>query len=333
MIPDELRPLITQQLFKHTGFNNWVISGPEIEARECIIYKAYNPAYPHDIAIKTYRQARNTDYISQYDTLERFAISFNSNDNEFHAPKLFGDIPEYHTFLMEWIESPTLQWRLWRHCYNKKKIQKDIRRTFQWLREFHSFTNPEQNLIKIDHYKNTLHQYLKNHDGKSSLIKNKVFQEGMECFKQLSEYYENFSTDHAKLHGDFTPSNILIDDEKITGIDFLGQHQSPVVNDICLQLTYIAIEYPNMLNRFDFKHPPSHWPLLNIVLEAYDFTEDRKQRNFLLFVFLYQLLRRWSVIKFRNKNKRTSMLDLWRLRNTEMIVDRLCRTLKVIHNL
>ena len=90
---------------------------------------------------------------------------------------------------------------------------------------------------------------------------------------------------HANSHGDFTPSNILIDNIKITGIDFFAQSYLPIENDMALQLSYIVIEYPNMLTRSDFRLSPSEWPILKVVLDAYRYPKDSQQLKFFLFVF------------------------------------------------
>jgi len=328
MISTELQHLITEKLSQTTNINDWVINGPEIEARECIIYKASSLNYPHAIAIKTYRQKQQKYSLIQHDVLERFSNSLNLENNGYYVPKVFGSFPDKGIFLMEWIESPKLEKRLWRYFYSKKHVQSDMRRSFKWLKEFHLHANLENQLIKHEKYKDTLNKFFKEHEGKQLLSNNEVFAEGRKCFEKTSKNTINLIVLHANLHGDFTPSNILIDDEKVTSIDMFGNQHLPVANDIALLLTYIAIEYPNMLTRYDFKLPPTKWPLLELIIESYGYPKDSKQLNFFLFVFLYQLLRRWMVINHRNKNKRVKLLEKWRLRNIEMIVKNLTKTLK-----
>lgn len=330
MIPHDIQLQIIQKLHEETNVNDWTISGPEVEARECIIYKASNNQYPNDIAIKIYRKQIKKISTLQYDVLERFAKTLNKQNNEFSVPNVFGVLPKQGIFMMEWIEAPALERRLWRYFYSKKHVQSDIRRCFSWLKEFHTLANLEKKIVDIDSYKNIFKQCFKNHEGEELLSNNIVFSNGKVCFDNLVDKYSDLETFHADLHGDFTPSNILIDDHKVTAIDMFGNQHLPVDNDIALLFSYIAIEYPNMLTRYDFKLPPSEWPLLKLILDAYEYPNNTKQLNFFLFVFLFQLLRRWTIINHRNKNKRTTLLDKWRLKNTEMIVKNLCVTLNNI---
>jgi len=329
MINSDLRIKITKTLEKKTGVNNWSLSGPEIEARECVIYRATSSKFTFDIAIKVYRKIIKNNSILQHDILKKLNDTLNINNNENFVPKVFGSFPEHGTFLMEWVNSPPLERRLWRYFYSKKRVQNDINRTYKWLKSFHDITSVENKKVDIDFYTATLNECIRNHKMSVKLLENKVFQFGKLCFENYKNNYFNFKTAHALLHGDFTPSNILIDDTKVTGIDIFGNQNLPVANDISLQLSYIAIEYPNMLTRYDFTYPPEEWPLLKVVLEAYEYPKNQEQLKFLLFVFLYQLLRRWVII-FNRNHMNNSILDRWRLRNTEMIVNHLSSILCIV---
>lgn len=330
MLSVDLQQQIIQQLGQQTGAKGWVITGPVIEARECILYKASSVIYSHAIAIKVYRdqKKRKKNAMPQYAALERFAPLLNGDNSEYRVPVAYGSFPEQRTFLMEWVEAPSLEHRLWRYCYHQGKQQQCMRRTFSWLRAFHEQADHDVKPANINRYKNRLQQFVEQYEGKSLLARSAAFHAGLECITNLAGQFEGMNVDHARLHGDFTPSNMLIGDDVVTAIDIAGAQLLPVAEDICLQLSYIAIGYPNMLTRGDMKKPPSQWPLLALILDAYDYPQDDKQRCFLLYVFLYQLLRRWAVIAARNKERRTPLVDRWRLRNSEMIVAGVCRTLE-----
>ncbi|CAA6806639.1 MAG: Unknown protein [uncultured Thiotrichaceae bacterium] len=329
MLSADLQQQIIQQLGEQTDAKDWVINGPVIEARECILYKASSATYPPAIAIKVYRdrKKRKNNTMPQYAALERFAPLLNGDDSEYRVPVAYGSFPEQRTFLMEWVDAPSLEHRLWRYCYHQGRQQHGMRRTFGWLRAFHEQADHEVKPANINRYKNRLQQCIERHEGEFLLVKNAVFHTGLACITNLAGQFEALNVAHARLHGDFTPSNMLIGNDAVTAIDIAGAQLLPVAEDICLQLSYIAIGYPNMLTRGDMKKPPSQWPLLAVILEAYGYPQDEQQRCFLLYVFLYQLLRRWAVIESRNKERRTPLVDRWRLRNSAMIVAGVCRTL------
>ncbi|MEZ5536528.1 MAG: phosphotransferase [Thiolinea sp.] len=330
MISADLQQQIMQQLSQCTGCDDWVISESVIEARECVVYKISSSSYPRAVAIKIYRdrQPKKNKVMPQYAALKRFSALLNQADSEFRVPQAYGSFPEQRVFLMEWIDAPALERRLWRYCYSKNIQQSDMRRTFAWLNHFHQQGDLSAKPVNINRYPNRLQQFIVDHEGAALLVANKIFRRGFECIKELANQFRGMEVAHARLHGDFTPANILLGDDVVTAIDITGVQLLPVAEDITLQLSYIAIGYPNMLTRMDFKHPPDTWPLLSVILDAYGYPQDEEQRRFLLYVFLYQLLRRWLVIAHRNKSRSTPLLDRWRLRNSEMIVDGVSRALQ-----
>ena len=320
MMNKDKQNLIFSKLNDTTHTKNWKIT-KKISARECDIFKAQSSTYPYAIAIKAYHNKKSRLAILQYNTLDYLSSTLNTDLHEYYVPNTFGNLPEESIFMMEWVDSPPLEKRLWGRFYSKTKVQSDLYRSFSWLKEFHSLANPGNHTVSVHRYKSLLSHYLKIN---TQLSSHSTFSKGITIFNKLLDSYQGFKVPHADRHGDFTPSNILIDDNRVISIDMIGNQNLPVANDIALLFSYVAIEYPCMLTQSDFRLPPEEWPLLKLILEAYRYPKDPKQIQFFLFVFLYELLRRWLIINDRNKNKRTTLLDRWRLRNTEMIVRNLC---------
>lgn len=330
MISADLQQQILRQLSQQTGCDDWALSGTAIEARECVVQKVVSPAYPQAVAIKIYRdrKLRKNKIMPQYAALERFAPLLNTADSEFRIPQAYGSLPEQRVFLMEWIDAPALEERLWRYCYSQRTQQTDMRRTFSWLRVYHQHADLAILPVNSKRYPNRLQQLLPLHEGEELLADNEVFRNGIKLIRELAARFAGLETQQARLHGDFTPSNILLGADVVTAIDITGVQLLPVAEDLTLQLSYIAIGYPNMLTRLDFKHPPEAWPLLKVILEDYGYPQDEEQRYFLLYILLFQLLRRWLVIAHRNQQRRTPLLDRWRLRNSQMIVAGVSRALE-----
>jgi len=229
--------------------------------------------------------------------------------------------------MMEWIDAPSLSKRLWRHFYSKLHMQNDLIRSYSWLKEFHKLSTPKKQKTNIKRYKKILKKHQDTYD-EELLLNNPIYKNGKVSFDRLILEFRGFNTLHAEMHGDFTPSNILINDNRVTSIDMFSNRVLPVTNDIALLLSYISIEYPNILKHSDFKLPPAKWPILKLIFDAYEYPKESKQIRFFLLVFLYELLRRWLIINHRNKERNTPLLDRWRLRNTEIIVKNLCKTLE-----
>ena len=156
MISSELQLQVFKKLCENTEVDDWEISGPKIQARECIIYKASSRINLHNIAIKVYRRTARKTFKLQYEILEYYTIKSRKEDSDYLVPRVFGQFPDKNTFLMEWIDSPALERRLWRYFYSKKHVQSDIRRTFVWLKKFHQSANLKVTTVDIDSYKHTL---------------------------------------------------------------------------------------------------------------------------------------------------------------------------------
>jgi len=109
-----------QELLHHieleTNISGWSIDEHVIDSRECLIYKATNTLFDHNIAIKIYRQdlkatlkvPEGQNPLSQYDALLNCASVFNQAGSKYRAPQGYGRLPQQNAFFMEWVEAPTL---------------------------------------------------------------------------------------------------------------------------------------------------------------------------------------------------------------------------------
>ncbi len=322
---DLMNSILQQEIIQHleaeTTKSGWTISHKSIESRECQIYKASCDNYHHDIAIKVYRKGFSLS-IDQYTAMENSADILNQPNSKYRVPQCYGYLTHQKIYMMEWINAPTLQYRLLRFCYHNKKQQNDMARAFIWLKKYHlRHGELKRKSVDIDWYLKDLQNYIQKLDPDRQLQKDDIFIKGLAAIKSKATLFNNFSVPFAAPHNDFTPSNILMDDNITTGIDLHDAPLKPICNELALQLSYLSTGYINMLTKRHMKKPPQEWEILNTVLNAYDYPTDSQQRNFFLYVFLYQLLRRWLVVFERNKSRRTPVLDIWSLQNKKKVVD------------
>jgi len=324
---DTLKHEILLHLEKTTASSDWTISGKTIDSRECQIFRASSLNHHHDIAIKVYRK-NSPISDTHHNALEENERIFNQLSNEYRIPQSYGYLKQHQVYMMEWINAPTLQYRLLRFCYHNTKQQNDIARTFKWLKQYHlRYGELPEKPVDIEWYCIHLQSYLEKMDPNKKLQKNKVFSLGLETLKSKAQIFEKLVVPLAKTHGDFTPSNVLIDDKTTTCIDLHDCNSQPITDEISLQLSYLSTGYINMLSRRHMQSPPQEWELLNTALDAYGYSNSQIQREFLLYVFLYQLLRRWLVIFERNESRRTPILDIWSLWHKEIVVEGVSKVL------
>jgi len=327
MLTDKIQKQTIQHLIDKTGYQNWALSGLKVTARQCSVYKLSCSDYPTDIALKIYHNKETSRQLyGQYLALERFSGSMNQQNSPYRTPKPYGCFTDQDCFLMEWISAPSLDNSLWRYFYHRSHQQVAIRKTYCWLKHYHQVADPTIQEVNLDHYHEQLLRHIEQYNGQELLSTKPIFAEGLEIIKKYSSAFSGMKLNHADAHGDFTPTNILLGENNITAIDIGGGQKMPIENDMALMLNYITIDFPNMLTRRHMQKPTDTWTILNIVLDAYDYPKNKPQRSFFLFVFLYQTLRRWLIINDRNI-KKSRLLDRWRLRNSERIVEGLIKAL------
>ena len=327
MLTEDIQKKAIQHLVNTTGCDGWALSGITVTARHCKVYQLSCPKYPKNIALKNYNDKQTSRQLKgQYGALERFSDSINQTDTKFRTPEPYGCFAENGFFLMEWVSAPSLDTTLWRSVFNHKGKQTAIEATYGWLKQYHQAAAPVLQEINLNLYHELLARHIELHNGQELQSTNPTFAKGIDTFKKVSTAFTGLQFEHADAHGDFTPTNILIGKNDVTGIDIGGGQKMPIENDMALMLNYITIDFFNILTRRHMKKPVSTWAILNITLDAYNYPKDQKQRYFFLFVFLYQTLRRWLVINERNR-KKVRLLDKWRLRNSESIVEGLSKVL------
>ncbi|KAG1660444.1 Guanylate kinase [Nymphon striatum] len=169
--------------------------------------------------------------------------------------------------------------------------------------------------------------------GAQNFVKNSaIFQEGLSTLNEFGNQFHAHKTFHADIHGDLNLGNIILGDSYVTGIDIGATISAPIENDIAQMLNYISINYFNMLTRIDMRKPFKEWEILNVVLDSYGYSTDEKSRNFFIYVFLYQVLRRWLSVQDIHKPNRDhaakfKMLGRWRLHNSSALVQGLTKSI------
>lgn len=327
MLTDNIQKQAIQHLIDKTGCQNWALSGLKVTARQCSVYQLCSPEYPKEIALKIYHDKKTSRQLQgQYKALERFSGAMNQQNTEYRTPEPYGCFAEQDYFLMEWVSAPSLDKQLWRYFHSHKRQQAAIEKTYRWLKYYHQVATPTLQEVNGNHYVQQLESHIEKYDTQNLLSKNNIFTNGLKTLNKCSSNFSDLQINHADAHGDFTPTNILLGNKNVTAIDIGRGQKMPIENDMALMLNYITIDFPNMLTRRHMQKPTDTWTILNIALDAYDYPKNEQQRSFFLFVFLYQTIRRWLIINDRNI-KKSRLLDRWRLRNSERIVEGLVKAL------
>jgi len=325
MLKGPLKTKIIKYLNNKTSVQGWEINHPEIYSNEAIVYRFSNTNYPIDVALKLFNQEHRFKVEKQYSAFERFSKTLNIVDGKYRIPETYGLFLEDDCFLMEWITGHSLRQLLWKNCLRKSTIQNHIKSSCNWLSYYHEHANLEKKQVDILRYIRYIESNRKSEVIEELCSHNKIFVEGFKTLKQFSHSFSGYRALHADIHGDMSLKNIIINESHIAGIDIGGDYSAPIVDDISQMLSYICINYFNILTRLDMKRSPEFWEIFNLMLDSYKYPNKQKDRDFFLFVFLFQMLKRWmSAYTFHKNDSEYSLLirllGKWRLYNSAVIV-------------
>ncbi len=330
MLTESVKQKIIEYLASQTNVQEWNFVGNKIESTDCYVYRLSSPFYLKDIAVKIYHSDKTLKINKHYSAIKRFSVFLNKPKSKYRVPEPYGLISDNHMFLMEWIEGETLKNKLWRNCFSKVNLQRFIKDAFIWLKCFHKHANPIIKKVDINSYTKNIELHSQLSSISNGCLDDPIFITGVEILNRFSQQFFDYETMHVDIHGDLNLSNIIINENHITGIDISAYKSEPIEHDITQMLNYICVNYFNMLTRFDIHKPQDTWEIFNVALDAYEYPKEKKSRDFLLFVFLYQMLYRWiSIRKTHSLGKEKTLtfffLGKWRLYNSSVIVKSLTK--------
>lgn len=332
MLNESIKTKVFEYLEVHTKAGDWSVIYPSIESRHSIVYHLSSPHYPSELALKVYSVKSLVRIKSQYNAIEKFYLSNSNDDCRYRMPKPYGLFEEDGFYIMEWVSGKALSEILWKNCFFKGQLQKNIRKSYKWLSHYHSSANLRIKKIDLLKYSKSIEANIKKRNSQNFFNNDLIFQAGFETLRAFENNFTGHETYHADLHGDLNLGNIIIDNNQTIGIDVGPGPHLPIQNDLAQMLTHICTNYFLMLPRSDMRDDVSKWEIFNVVLDAYGYPKDSKLLDFFLFVFLHQLLQRWVITEYfhreNEKHTRTyTLLGKWRIYNCSAIVEGLTKVI------
>ena len=287
----------------------WHIRGPAVRARKCDIYKVTNTT--RTLALKVYKPVVASDIAPslQHRALVRCNQAVN-HQPLLRAPTALAFLPDEGAILMDWQSAPTLRSVLWKKFTTPYQRLELVTAAAKWLRAFHELSDIVSAPTNGGKLTAKLNTQMTRLPGAPALL------EQDPAFHKVLNRFFDAATDildnapHALLHGDYTPTNLLVDDAGIIGMDMWGARRGPVYEDIARMLAYLGIVSPFALWREPL-NPDS--ALIQAFARGYgDDLFDLRSAQ-LPMVLLYQQLRRWLVYAGKNNRQPFSPLVKWQL--------------------
>lgn len=294
----------------------WSLKGPVGKGRKCDIYQVINDITATRLALKLYDQTHASAAAPhiQFRALQRCAKAPGAT---VRSPQPLAFLPEERAVLMTWHEAPMLLHVLWRNILTPQHRLELISQAGIWLRSFHDLS-----CISIEPFDGT--KLLEKLEGRieNNPAMRMTLEENQECKTAFAAFSKlavqaRYDAPHALLHGDFTPSNLLVDDDGVVGIDMWGARHAPVYEDAARMLTYLAITSP-----FSLASMPLHkdGALMQAFAGGYGRDMLDMHSGAWSLTLLYQQLRRWLVYRQRSEQKPASPIFAWQLNRAQKLV-------------
>lgn len=303
LMRDQLEPALKRLAPDAT----WHMSGPIGRARKCNIFKITNNQDTHTLALKVYRDGKTNARgpQNQFEALQQ--LHRTNGSAVINAPRAHAFLPDVNAIVMDWVDAPPLRNALWRSAFSSEDKLAYVKSAAQWLRRFHNNSgikdSPLDAVTLFKHIETRLEQ---NPINIAEMKDNALFIRAYERLQTLAQT-DAIIAPHAKLHGDFTPTNILINNDEAVGIDIWGVRYGTIYEDVARILTYLGINSPFALKRSVLMNEGNPTPLFNAFAQGYGSDYMRCDASTLWFSLLYQQLRRWLVFLDWKKQGRSAI--------------------------
>ncbi|WP_262695892.1 phosphotransferase family protein [Kordiimonas aquimaris] len=285
----------------------WHMSGPIGRARKCNIFKITNNQDTHTLALKVYRDGKTNARgpQNQYEALQQ--LERTSGSAAINAPRAHAFLPDVNAIVMDWVDAPPLRNALWRSAFSSEDKLAYVKSAAQWLRRFHENSGIENKPFDATALCNQIENRLEQSPASAVDMRDSaLFKSAYERLKTIAST-NSVLAPHAKLHGDFTPTNILIKDNDAVGIDIWGVRYGTIYEDVARILTYLGINSPFALKRSVLMNEDDPTPLFHTFAQGYGADYMRCDASALWFSLLYQQLRRWLVFLDWKKQGRSAI--------------------------
>ena len=116
------------------------------------------------------------------------------------------------------------------------------------------------------------------------------WKQNFDCFVKMSKKFEGVPVPHCRLHGDYSPENLLFSNKRIVVIDFAVDCSGPIYHDMCHCIMYFSFYCNNILGN-TFKLLRSD---MDAFRSAYSGTDTRAHSDVFMLMQWAIMLTRWG---------------------------------------
>jgi hypothetical protein len=264
--------------------------GPIYTGHNSRIYRVSSLDLPFDGALKFCLKSRTADpdkegAQQQFSTLKKVSDAMTA-DTRYAAPYPIRFFPDDAAYLVEWVSGQNASAGLFKVDALKPDLENIMTESARWLYCFHQGNQTGAGKLDVHRKLTALEQIARHRDSGNRLF--------ARVFDRLVSYAGAASLPELRrswLHGDFKSDNVIMNAERIVGIDIQAKTENFVVYDIASFINHIDLNTKYLKHRTLRKNK---FDLYEKFLTAYYFS--RPSGNVMLSVFwarAYMLLMGW----------------------------------------
>ena len=235
----ELLPI----LCRRTACDDWRVIGEPLQRRECQIYFIESEQFgPHRLVLKVYHASLANGNLAKHEHQKLRRLKQVASE-DCTVPESLLLMPRRNALVMEYIDAPISAQLLVTGALMPGRRLFVIRRAARWLHWFHSQSQVAEEPYQAYHYLKKLEANLERIESFAPgvLAEDEFLNDCIETVRVIVSEMNGQMIPHVSAHGDFTPFNLFVDEERTVGFDIGGRARSPLVSDISRFLVYLDV--------------------------------------------------------------------------------------------
>lgn len=222
---------------QHPG-TSWVVAGVPLECRKSRVIPLVERGGKHRAGLKIYSEARAAE--RQAAGLQ-YAAAMNMLPGH-GAPTLYDHDPQAASLLVEWVPARHLEQVLVRSVASPSGHCRTIERVGDWLRAFHGLGGIVEGDFDSARYRTQLDARMGAATaGMQALSADPLWRRSLAWLSAELDRLEGAPVPLACTHGDFTFTNVLVSQDRVTGIDIWADRWLPLAEDLARMFVYLAM--------------------------------------------------------------------------------------------
>jgi hypothetical protein len=301
-----------------------IVRGPVYRRENSRVFYAECDALPSALAVKWCVQPSTVlpdgdAAARQFEALRRAAVAMRQNTS-YSVPHPYRFDRERALLAVEWIPGETMTASIGSWKCDATGARLLLARAGQWLRLFHLAHPLPDGRLDVEEKLRNLSAY----DG-CALARESVFARGLAGLRHSAPAAAAIDVERSWVHGDFKTDNLIVNGERIVGIDVQIRHENTVVYDIAPFMNHLELL---------FYHPavwrlaPARARLVAAFVDGYSESKSDRLMLPLTWVRLYMILSAWNSSQSRGASRlRAAVLG----RSFRTITARLSAQLRGLH--